>query len=163
MVLRRCRRIIVLDSGCDPEFSYEDLGNALRKIRIDLGISIRFEPGTTQPLRERRKRCAVARIGYSAVDGRDAPDGWLIYVKPMRLGTEPPDVATYGASHPAFPHESTSNQWFNESQTESYRMLGLTTIREICGGWEGETLDELFRHVENAYLQQSNASKADGR
>ena len=43
MVRRRCRTIVVLDGGCDPEFRYEDLGNALRKIRIDLGIPIDFE------------------------------------------------------------------------------------------------------------------------
>jgi hypothetical protein len=152
MVLRRCRRIVVLDSGCDERFCYDDLGNALRKIRIDLGIPIAFDDALMQPLRGRRRRCAVATIGYSAVDA-GTQDGWLIYVKPMLLGTEPPDVTNYAATHPMFPHESTSNQWFKESQTESYRMLGLTTVREICHGLQGDSLDELREHVENAYLR----------
>jgi hypothetical protein len=40
MVLRRCHCILVVDAGCDPQLNFEDLGNAIRKIRIDLGIDI---------------------------------------------------------------------------------------------------------------------------
>jgi len=43
MIRRGCRNIVALDSGCDPDFTYEDLGNALRKIRIDLKIPIEFD------------------------------------------------------------------------------------------------------------------------
>jgi hypothetical protein len=162
MVLRRCRSIIVLDSGCDPDFAYEDLGNALRKIRIDLRVPITFADEHIRPLRERRGRCAVATIGYSAL-GDGTPDGWLIYVKPMCLGTETPDVANYHATCATFPHESTGNQWFNESQTESYRMLGLTSIREICRGWKGGSLDDLRRHVEQVYLGTPCSASASPR
>ena len=42
MVRRRCRFIVVSDAGCDPDFAFEDLGNAVRKIEIDLGVPIRF-------------------------------------------------------------------------------------------------------------------------
>ncbi len=38
MVLRRCRFIVVVDAGADPSYTKEDLGNAVRKIRIDLGV-----------------------------------------------------------------------------------------------------------------------------
>jgi hypothetical protein len=34
------------------------------------------------------------------------------------------DVLSYAVSHPTFPHETTANQFFSESQFESYRMLG---------------------------------------
>jgi hypothetical protein len=37
-----------------------------------------------------------------------------------------------------FPHQSTGNQFYNESQTESYRMLGLQTICSMCSGWDGK-------------------------
>ena len=40
MVRRRCRCIVVSDAGCDPKYGFEDLGNAVRKIAIDLGIYI---------------------------------------------------------------------------------------------------------------------------
>ena len=160
MVLRRCRCIMVLDSGCDPAFAYDDLGNALRKIRIDLNIPIAFDDEDMQPLRARRRRCALAKIGYSAID-EGALDGWLIYVKPMLLGSEPPDVTNYGSSHPEFPHQSTDDQWFDEPQTESYRMLGLTTIEEICRGWGGGSLDALRRQVEQVYLKIQEPIKKD--
>jgi hypothetical protein len=152
MVMRRCRRIVVLDSGCDPNFIYEDLGNALRKIRIDMGVPIDFDPALLKPLRDRQKRVAVATIRYSAINGNDA-DGVLVYIKPMMIGNEPPDVSTYSASHIDFPHQSTGNQWYNESQTESYRMLGLHTIHDVSTGWNGSGgLDGMFHHLSNSYL-----------
>jgi hypothetical protein len=42
MVRRRCRFIVVSDAGCDPDFEFEDLGNAVRKISLDLGVTIEF-------------------------------------------------------------------------------------------------------------------------
>ena len=135
MVRRRCRYIVVSDAGCDYEFTFEDLGNALRKIRIDMKIPVDFEDGSFQSLREKGQRCAIARIRYSMVDDTKE-DGFLLYIKPMMRGNEPPDVVSYQTNHPNFPHQSTSDQFFDESQTESYRMLGLLTVDEICQGWD---------------------------
>ena len=50
-----------------------------------------------------------------------------MYLKPTITGDEPVDVANYARTHAAFPHESTTEQWFDEPQFESYRMLGLQT------------------------------------
>jgi len=152
MVRRRCRTIVVLDGGCDPDFHYDDLGNALRKIRIDLRVPIDFDEALTRPLKDRKKRCAVGTIRYSEVDG-PGTDGQLVYVKPMLLRNEGPDVASYAAAHPAFPHQGTGNQWFDESQTESYRSLGLRTVDDMCDGWVGGSLADLCRHLETAYLR----------
>ena len=41
MVARRCGIIIVSDAGCDPDYTFADLSNAVRRIRIDLGIPSR--------------------------------------------------------------------------------------------------------------------------
>jgi len=150
MVRRGCRCIMVLDAGADADFTYEDLGNALRKIRIDMNIPVEFDEQLLGPLRERKRRCAVATIRYSALDPV-RQDGFLIYVKPIMLGNESPDVATFKAKNPTFPHESTANQWFNESQTESYRKLGHQTILEICQGWDG-TWEGLRKRVAENYL-----------
>lgn len=146
MVMRRCRSIVVLDGGCDPDFTYEDLGNALRKIRIDLGVPIEFEEATMQALVSRQVRAAVARIRYSAAD-EGGHDGWLLYLKPMVRGDEPADVRSYAAANPTFPHQTTANQWFAESQTESYRMLGQHTVAAVCGGFAGGPLAELIQQV----------------
>jgi Patatin-like phospholipase len=151
MVRRRCRLIVVVDGGCDPDHQYADLGNALRKIRIDFRIPIEFDDEFARGLRARSRRCAVGTIRYSEVDG-EGTDGTIVYIKPMLLGDEPPDVASYAATHPAFPHESTADQWFDESQTESYRMLGLLTVDQMCEGWTGGGFADFRRHLESVYL-----------
>ena len=46
-------------------------------------------------------------------------------------------MASYSSGPLDFPHESTGDQFFNESQTESYRALGAHTIIETCQGWDG--------------------------
>jgi hypothetical protein len=152
MVRRRCRTIVVIDGACDADFHLADLGNALRKIRIDLRIPIEFDQHD-RGLRARSKRCTLGTIRYSVVDG-PGTDGTIVYVKPMVIGTEPPDVASYAASHPAFPHESTGDQWFDETQTESYRLLGLLTIDDMCAGWSGKGLGEFCRHIDAEYLSR---------
>jgi hypothetical protein len=68
-----------------------------------------------------RAHAALARVTYA-----DDPNArsWLLYVKPTLVGDEPGDIAHYHAEHPAFPHEPTSDQFFDEAQWESYRKLG---------------------------------------
>ena len=130
LVRRRCRTIIVSDAGCDPETKFEDIGNALRKIRIDLGVPIDIDLSL---VKAEKAHCATGVIGYKSVDkGEGGEDGTLIYIKPVVCGKEPADVANYRLTHEGFPHQSTADQWFDESQFESYRMLGLHTIRTIC-------------------------------
>ena len=159
MVRRRCRYIVVSDGGCDPEYTYEDLGNALRKIRIDMKIPIEFDDGSFESLRKQSRRYAIARIRYSCLpDGGD--DGYLLYLKPMLLGNEPPDVTSYQTAHPAFPHQSTAEQFFDESQTESHRILGLHTVHEICEGWQlTGGIPEFFQQVSKAHLKDESRGR----
>jgi len=144
MVLRRCHFIVVSDGGEDAECAYADLGEAVRKIRIDLGISIEFGPmsiygrSELDELKNTGHNCAIGRIRYAMVDGADAPDGVLIYVKPACYGDEPRDIYEYFKSNKAFPHESTKDQFFSESQFESYRMLGLYTMEKLCSDCTGD-------------------------
>jgi hypothetical protein len=132
MVLRRCRTIIVVDGSADPAFHFDDLGNAIRKIRVDMGINIEFpELSITQRITPGSRHCAVGIIGYKAIDGSPAEDGVLIYIKASLTGNEPRDVMNYAQHNPAFPHQPTSDQWFDESQFESYRRLGYHVVDEI--------------------------------
>ena len=156
MVLRRCRNIIVVDSGADATFTFEDLGNALRKIEIDLGVPIRFQSkpsmraGDDAMPYSGNHYCAVATIQYSCVDGdiykgtaadgtawqfnkpEAVCDGTLVYIKACLTGQhEPMDVIEYARNHSTFPHESTGNQFFNEAQFESHRSLGSYVIDHI--------------------------------
>jgi hypothetical protein len=154
MVLRRCRVIVCSDGAQDEEYRFGDLGNAVRKIRIDLGIPIEFTrvpiyAGPPDPEKEGGGfYWAVGKIRYSCVD-RGAPDGVLVYVKPAVYGDEPRDILEYKKSFPAFPHQSTGDQFFDEPQFESYRALGSHVMDELCG--EGTAAMDVRDLVNNAY------------
>jgi hypothetical protein len=94
------------------------------------------EKGPGEP--EKLGKCyAVGTIGYSAVD-QGAKDGILIYLKASFYGKESLDVFHYAQANPAFPHEPTSDLWFNEPQFESYRRLGLYVVKEAFREIYGE-------------------------
>ena len=59
-------------------------------------------------------------------------DGTLIYIKASLTGDEPPDVRHYASHNPLFPHDTTTDQFFDEAQFESYRRLGLHVVERIC-------------------------------
>jgi hypothetical protein len=149
MVRRRCRFIIVSDAGCDPKCAFEDLGNAVRKIYIDFGVSVSFKKleirarqnSSAVPADAAGVRYAIGNIYYpDGGAGGGGRTGWLLYIKPTYHGTtEGVDVRSYAADHPEFPHESTTDQWFSESQLEAYRALGAHIIEEICNGGAGLT------------------------
>jgi hypothetical protein len=147
MVLRRCKLILVVDAGQDFDYVFEDLGNAIRKIRIDLGIPIDIKVVSPRKSEGTISHCAFGTIKYSILDGAGT-DGSFIYIKPVVSGDEPPDITNYAAAHPEFPHESTTDQWFGESQLESYRLLGLHAVEVICGkDWKSSTLPLFFEKV----------------
>ncbi len=133
MVRRRCRFILISDAGCDPECTLEDLGNAVRKIWIDLGVRVAFERVDVAARREPPADGAYAALGRIRYPEEGAREGILVYVKPGFHGSEPPDIRSYAALHQAFPHEGTSDQWFSESQMESYRGLGSHILETMCG------------------------------
>ncbi|HRD75733.1 MAG TPA: hypothetical protein PK264_07335, partial [Hyphomicrobiaceae bacterium] len=134
MVLRRCRFIIVSDAGADGQRHFADLGNAVRKVYIDHGIRITFRglPALRDAIGAEEERIepfrfAIGRIHYkeahSGVEGIE--DGFILYVKPtLDINSLPVSVQSYALANPSFPHESTADQWFGESQFEAYRALG---------------------------------------
>jgi len=156
MVLRRCRFILSSDAGQDPEHGFEDLGNLIRKVRIDFGIPIEFG----KPIRilartsgeQHGLYCAIGTIRYDAVD-KGAKPGTLLYVKPTILVDNYPvpyDVYSYSRSSKLFPHEPTSDQWFTESQFESYRALGQFLAIKLAGHKPYPDVPALFAGVEGA-------------
>ncbi|MHC4877553.1 MAG: patatin-like phospholipase family protein [Planctomycetota bacterium] len=130
LVRRRCRYIVVVDAGADPDYEFADLGNLVRKCRIDLGIEIEIDIDPMRPNPETGKaqwHCAVGRVRYDWVDPRAAL-GTLVYLKPVLTGDEPPDLTNYARQNSRFPQQPTVDQFFNESQFESYRELGHHTV-----------------------------------
>jgi hypothetical protein len=134
MVRRRCRLIVLIDAGADLGFTFADLGNAVRKIYIDLGIRITFEnlkdlhnrPTKDDGPLENIRYYALGTIHYKEADGAECAEGDILYIKPAYHGTEQSaGIRSYAMAHDEFPHEATVDQWFTESQFESYRSLGL--------------------------------------
>jgi hypothetical protein len=141
MVRRRCRFIVAVDAACDMKFEFDGLGNAARKIWIDLGVDITFRG--LGALRHRPRKNfeygeydppfhALGTIHYrNADDGGE--DGVILYIKPAfhRARLQDVSVANYALCHPDFPHETTADQFFSESQFESYRALGFDITDNI--------------------------------
>jgi hypothetical protein len=101
---------------------------------------------------QKGRNCAIGRICYSMLDGPNAPDGILICIKPACYGDEPRDIYEYFKTNKTFPHESTADQFFSESQFESYRMLGAHTMEKLCTDCGGDfrclIRDILKRHLD---------------
>ena len=162
MVRRRCRFIVVSDGGCDPGYQLDDLGNAVRKISLDLGVPIEFrglgnlksradDEALEQGGGEKTKKAktdeeteppfhAIGLIDYAkADDGGEL--GLILYIKAgyHRDRIFNAGVRNYAAANADFPHQSTADQFFSESQSESYRALGF----EIADRLLNETIKRL--------------------
>lgn len=135
MVRRRCRFIVVSDATADGKYAFGDLGNAVRKIRVDMGIPITLRTRYLPPGDNERigRYCAVGLIEYGNVDTvtDERRYGHLLYIKPAVRDDCPPDVRNYKNECQTFPHETTVDQFFCESQFESYRALGRHMIGRI--------------------------------
>jgi hypothetical protein len=96
-------------------------------------------------LRDRRTVCVHCWVDAGPVAGRpittaapmrsltiaypDGNRGQVLYIKTSITG-----VLAYRAAHPEFPHQTTADQWFDESQFESYRALGRFVIESLFDG-----------------------------
>jgi hypothetical protein len=127
MVRRRCRFVILCDAEQDERFVYEGLGSAIRKCRTDFGVEIDLDPRRIKPVEGTQNvHCAVGDITY-----QDGTSGYLLYIKTGLTGDEPADVLEYRNRFSEFPHQPTTDQFFTESQFESYRCLGHHVAEKI--------------------------------
>jgi hypothetical protein len=160
MVLRRSKIIVLSDASTDPDYTYDALGMAIRKIRIDLGIPIEMDNFQISPNNKDNCYFTKGRIRYSCVDD-DGTDGVLIYIKASLSQREPRDVLNYADDSSQFPQEVIVDQFFSESQFESYRMLGSHIVDEICTGadgdedWMANGLDEFLDRLQSSTNQEA--------
>lgn len=231
LLRRRCRLIIAVDAGADPEFHFDDLENLTIRARNELGIDIAFRPDQVpeEVIRPRpshgysRQRFAVAdlyllweefglctpdgqpvrlpsgkpcevlvnyhydaaddELTYSvalkakagvdadqatlerwqaraiemveerlsaktALSGRDklkvgtlvyvkssvtAPEGKPLIIPDTEEGRIKYDTYKYKIYHPNFPHEPTSDQFFDPVQWEAYYQLGQYLAGDVLG------------------------------
>jgi hypothetical protein len=153
LVRRRCRYIIAIDAEADTDYRFEALGGAVRKCRTDFGVEIHIDPRPITPQNGvSRTHCVVGQITYPQEEGGQT--GFLLYLKSSITGNEPADVEEYRRENPEFPQQPTSDQFFSESQFESYRRLGLhvarTTLDHIRAG--DDDLLEMFTRLQLQWL-----------
>jgi len=171
LVRRRCRYIFACDAEQDAAMHFNGLGNAIRKCRTDLGAEISVSATRIRPLNGPLSplHCVLGDITYA-----DGQKGTLLYLKASVTGDEPADVLEYAARETAFPHHSTlTDQFFDESQFESYRKLGFhvahtafaAPIRSAQNELRNDTHDELaaiFAHMRD-YWHPGNPGLSERR
>lgn len=121
LLRRRCKVIICVAAGADPDFEFFDLTTLQRFANIDLDARIDLDLSPLLPDDNgiSKEHSAVGRVIY-----HNGEEGIFIYLKLSYSGDEPEYVRFYKSKVPKFPHEPTSDQFFNETKFEVYRALG---------------------------------------
>ncbi len=121
LIRRKCRLVVVVDGEQDPEGHLGGLTTLMRLVRIDFGATILANVASLRGTCGDQEKSAWiwAKIRYA-----DGEEGELLYLKATLTGDEPEYVRAYGAQTTEFPHESTADQFFTETQFECYRALG---------------------------------------
>lgn len=86
----------------------------------------------------------VGQVHYENADNA-APIRTIVYFKASLTGDQPADVNNYKKGPASFLHESTVDQWFSESQFESYRQLGYHAALTSIGGTSAAIASLEFR------------------
>jgi hypothetical protein len=129
LVRRRCRLIIACDAGADASYACNDLSSVIEKCRVDFHAEITINlddirPGAQAPLNEQGIRVSKKPFAVGSILYPNHRQGTLIYIKSSLIADLPQDVLAYARAAEAFPHESTVDQFFDETQFESYRSIG---------------------------------------
>jgi hypothetical protein len=136
LVRRRCSLIIACDAEEDHAFSFSGLGDAIRKCFVDFGVRIKID--TWNDLVPASGSHSKAHYVQGDIQYPDGSTGTLLYIKASLTGDEPADLLAYAAKHEGFPHQSTSEQFFEESQFESYHRLGLHIGKAVFTSWKSD-------------------------
>ena len=155
---REVEVIVACDDGCDPDYQFADLANLIRLARIDhrahfelatefagseLGAVFGRDEDFARKADASDDKCALLyRVTYPNGEGRAR---WLIVLKPRLVAAAPLDVWQYKQANGTFPQETTTDQFFDEAQWESYRRLGVAIGTLVFGGENGAKLVERLR------------------
>ncbi len=167
LLRRKAGFIIVSDGAADPKYEFGDLANLVERARVDFGAKIEFDPeyplsdlipgsGPAQPdaldakYRLAKRAFALGTIHYR-YGHSEMPRGKIVYIKTTMIPALPADVTSYKATHPEFPDESTSDQFFDEAQFEAYRELG---YRAGC---------QWLEHEEDFVSDETQAPESSGK
>lgn len=143
---RRSGLIICIDGGGDAPPLAGGLTDAMRLAQYELGVTItlttwgpytvdNITPGTGSGFGRRHALAGLdkritngtvvtGKISYPPAAGLPQSDGVLIFAKAVLWRGCPYWLLSYAAAQRLFPHDPTSDQWFNEGQFAAYTALG---------------------------------------
>jgi len=133
--------IVIADCGADPDYRFCDLEILIRRARIDLHAEITFmkpRPGAEWShleafgsLNDLASPSSQACLALAEVRYESGETGQIVLVKPNVSASLPVDLVNFKAANPLFPQQSTTDQFFDEAQWESYFRLGAEIGRRL--------------------------------
>ena len=132
LVRRRTKKIYICDAGADPKSTCHELAMLIRNARIDFSVAIDIDVSKLARNQETglsEKQIAFGKIFYPANGVQSQETGEIIYLKLNLTKEDSTDLLSYQIRNPDFPHQSTVNQFYSESQFESYRYLGYSVAQ----------------------------------
>ena len=127
LLKRQCRFIVAVDGENDPAMTFHALTNLQRLAYIDFGVvlDLNLDDLRLGETGYSRSHFQLCRILYpNGSDQKPQEIGYLLYAKLSLTGNEGEYLRRYRLDEPTFPHHSTADQFFSESQFEAYRSLG---------------------------------------
>jgi len=121
LLRRRCKFIVAIDGEQDEQMTFAGLTTLQRLAAIDFDIQIHID---LDDLRLTEKGLSRSHFRFCRIEYPEKVYGYLLYVKLSLTGNEGEFIRRYRLDEPAFPHHSTADQFFSESQFEAYRSLG---------------------------------------
>jgi len=134
LVRRKVNCIILSLASADPEYGFDDLADIIERVRADFGVYIEFDSmlqaaipiAGTPPPEGIAASLKFAKSSHvrGVINYPDGTKGTLLVLKSAITTKLPVDVVRYASKNPAFPNESTADQFFDERQFEAYREAG---------------------------------------
>jgi Patatin-like phospholipase len=171
LVRRKLEIILVVDGEEDPSISLSSLVSAARRIEQDFGARLDLATGEGGPerlvmypsnggypfgVKYAKAPFLVGTIAYE--DGRH---GVLIYVKATLIRQMDFTTAGYLANNPAFPHQTTADQFFDPDQFDAYRLLGYKSALAMIEALKLQSSITSWQAVTAEYQRHSRAEEID--
>ncbi|MEA2943798.1 MAG: hypothetical protein QOD09_4327 [Bradyrhizobium sp.] len=143
LVRRKLDVMVIVDGEEDPTISLASLVSAARRIEQDFGarLSLVADKGPERLVMYPAQKGYPSGVRYAEapflagqVIYADGTAGTLIYVKATIIKELDFTTAGYLAANPAFPHQTTADQFFNPDQFDAYRLLGYESALRMIEG-----------------------------
>jgi len=171
LVRRKLEIILVIDGEEDPSISLSSLVSAARRIEQDFGARLDLATGEGGPERlvmypsssgyPFGVKYAKAPFLVGTIAYNDGKHGVLIYVKATLIRQMDFTTAGYLANNPAFPHQTTADQFFDPDQFEAYRLLGYKSAMEMIQALELQRTITSWQAVTAEYRRHSRREELD--